>query len=110
MVPSPLPSGDLVGSGAGLLWTTQGAIMMTYPRENDKGKFIGHFWAIFNAGAVLGSAIAFIINKDVAVAASLSDSIYAAFISIMLIGTLTAFPLAPPSSVTHSNGDRIPLQ
>lgn len=74
--------------------------MMTYPRENDKGKFIGHFWAIFNAGAVLGSVIAFIINKDVAVAASLSGSIYAAFISIMLIGTLTAFSLAPPSSVS----------
>ncbi|KAF8947030.1 hypothetical protein BGZ52_008261, partial [Haplosporangium bisporale] len=50
-----IAAGGILGCGAGMLWTAQGAIMMAYPRENDKGKFIGYFWAIFNAGAVLGS-------------------------------------------------------
>ncbi|KAF9289086.1 hypothetical protein BGZ74_000796 [Mortierella antarctica] len=105
-----IAAGGILGCGAGLLWTAQGAIMMAYPRENDKGKFIGYFWAIFNAGAVLGSVIAFVINKDVIVAKNLEDPTYIAFISLMAVGTLIALSLAPPSSVTHSNGDHIQIQ
>ncbi|KAF9381170.1 hypothetical protein CPB97_007917 [Podila verticillata] len=93
-----IAAGGILGCGAGMLWTAQGAIMMAYPCENDQGKFIGYFWAIFNAGAVLGSAIAFIINKDVVIAKNLDDPTYIALISIMAIGTLTALSLAPPSS------------
>ncbi|KAG0337167.1 hypothetical protein BG000_005737 [Podila horticola] len=105
-----IAAGGILGCGAGLLWTAQGAIMMAYPRENDKGKFIGYFWAIFNAGAVLGSVIAFVLNKDVVVAKNLEDPTYIAFISLMAVGTLIALSLAPPSSVTHSNGDHIQIQ
>lgn len=32
--------------------------MMAYPTEAQKGVFIGIFWAIFNLGAVIGSAVA----------------------------------------------------
>jgi hypothetical protein len=93
-----------------MLWTAQGAIMMAYPREKNKGKYIGYFWAIFNAGAVLGSVIAFAINFNVTEAQSLGDPTYIAFIIIMAVGTLIALSLAPPSSVTHSNGDHILVQ
>ncbi|KAF9401960.1 hypothetical protein BGZ94_005036, partial [Podila epigama] len=103
-------AGGLLGVGAGLLWTAQGAIMMAYPRESDKGKYIGYFWAIFNAGAVLGSCITFGINKDVTVTKSLGDSTYIAFLVLMAIGTFIALTLAPPSTVTHSNGDKIKIQ
>ncbi|KAG0296307.1 hypothetical protein BGZ98_001020 [Dissophora globulifera] len=103
-------AGGLLGVGAGMLWTAQGAIMMAYPREKDKGKYIGYFWAIFNAGAVLGSVIAFAINFNVTEAQSLGDPTYIVFIVIMAIGTLIALSLAPPSSVTHSNGDHILIQ
>ncbi|KAK3816728.1 MAG: major facilitator superfamily domain-containing protein [Linnemannia elongata] len=84
-----IAAGGILGVGAGLLWTAQGAIMMAYPREQDKGKFIGYFWAIFNAGAVLGSVIAFAINYNVVVAQSLGDSTYIVFISLMAIGLPT---------------------
>ncbi|KAF9372559.1 hypothetical protein CPC16_002352, partial [Podila verticillata] len=47
---------------------------------------------------------------DVVVAKNLDDTTYIAFITIMAIGTLIALSLAPPSSVTHSNGDRIQIQ
>lgn len=33
--------------------------MMAYPTEAQKGAFIGIFWAIFNLGGVVGSAVAF---------------------------------------------------
>lgn len=37
-------AGALLGVCAGLLWCAQGAIMMSYPREEQKGKFIFIFW------------------------------------------------------------------
>ncbi|KAF8936844.1 major facilitator superfamily domain-containing protein [Dissophora ornata] len=105
-----ITAGGILGVGAGMLWTAQGTMMMAYPQEKDKGKYIGYFWAIFNMGAVLGSVIAFGINYNETEQKSLGDATYAVFIAIMAVGTLVALSLAPPSSVTHSNGDHILIQ
>ena len=51
----PIFAGALLGVCAGLLWTAQGAIMMSYPDEASKGRYISWFWMIFNLGAVIGS-------------------------------------------------------
>jgi MFS family permease len=50
-------AGTLLGVCAGLLWTAQGAIMMSYPPESSKGRYISWFWIIFNFGAVVGSLV-----------------------------------------------------
>jgi MFS family permease len=50
-------AGALLGVCAGLLWTAQGAIMMSYPPEHSKGRYISWFWVIFNMGAVIGSLV-----------------------------------------------------
>jgi MFS family permease len=50
-------AGAFLGVCAGLLWTAQGAIMMSYPPEHSKGRYISWFWIIFNMGAVIGSLV-----------------------------------------------------
>lgn len=50
-------AGALLGACAGLLWTAQGAIMMSYPEEGSKGRYISWFWIIFNLGGVIGSLV-----------------------------------------------------
>jgi hypothetical protein len=50
-------AGALLGVCAGLLWCAQGAIMMSYPPEASKGRYISWFWMIFNLGAVIGSLV-----------------------------------------------------
>ena len=50
-------AGALLGVCAGMLWAAQGAIMISFPKEEDKGKYISWFWMIFNLGAVLGSLV-----------------------------------------------------
>jgi MFS family permease len=50
-------SGLLLGCCAGVLWSAQGAIMMSYPPEKLKGRYISWFWIIFNFGAVIGSLV-----------------------------------------------------
>ena len=50
-------AGLLLGCCAGILWSAQGAIMMSYPTEKMKGRYISYFWIIFNLGAVIGSVV-----------------------------------------------------
>ena len=48
-------AGAMLGVCAGMLWAAQGAIMMSYPPEASKGRYISWFWMIFNLGAVIGA-------------------------------------------------------
>ena len=50
-------AGALLGLCAAMLWTAQGAVMMSYPPEKSKGKYIAWFWMIFNLGAVIGGLV-----------------------------------------------------
>ena len=50
-------AGALLGVCAGLLWAAQGAVMMSYPNEESKGRYISWFWMIFNLGAVIGALV-----------------------------------------------------
>ena len=52
-------AGAVLGGCAGLLWTAQGAIMMSYPKERSKGRYISWFWIIFNFGGVIGGLVSF---------------------------------------------------
>ena len=52
-----IAAGTVLGMCAGLLWTAQGSLMLAYPTEYEKGKFIGIFWSIFNLGGVVGAAV-----------------------------------------------------
>jgi MFS family permease len=52
-------AGTWLGICAGLLWTAQGTIMVSYPIENQKGTYFAWFWGIFNLGAVVGSLVGF---------------------------------------------------
>ena len=50
-------AGFFLGCCAGVLWSAQGAIMMSYPPEKEKGRYISWFWIIFNMGGVIGSLV-----------------------------------------------------
>ncbi|KAJ8088913.1 hypothetical protein PM082_014159 [Marasmius tenuissimus] len=52
-----IAAGAILGMCAGLLWSAQGSLMLSYPTEAEKGKYIAIFWSIFNLGAVLGAAV-----------------------------------------------------
>ena len=54
-------AGTMLGCCAGILWSAQGAIMVGYPPEESKGKYISWFWGIFNLGAVIGSLVSIVV-------------------------------------------------
>ena len=52
-----IAAGAILGICAGMLWTAQGSLMLAYPTEQEKGKFIGIFWTVFNLGSVVGASV-----------------------------------------------------
>ncbi|KAJ1796932.1 hypothetical protein LPJ59_003449 [Coemansia sp. RSA 2399] len=99
--------GAALGMGAGILWAAQGMIMVSYPREDEKGKYISIFWVIFNLGGLFGGILPFAINYYHS--GSLTDSVYVLFAILESSGAVVALFLAPPSSIVRDDGSRATL-
>ncbi|KAI5456318.1 major facilitator superfamily domain-containing protein [Mariannaea sp. PMI_226] len=99
-------SGALLGVCAGLLWTAQGAIMMSYPPEESKGRYISWFWMIFNLGAVIGSLIPLAQNIH-KTSGPVTDGTYAAFIVLMFIGAVLALFLCNADKVIREDNTKV---
>lgn len=103
-------AGVFLGLCAGLLWTAQGTIMVSYPNENMKGHFFAIFWAIFNMGAVIGSLILLGQNIDVTANATVGDGTYIGFIILMFLGAVIAMLLCNADDIVRDDGTRVILK
>ncbi|KAH7907552.1 MFS general substrate transporter [Hygrophoropsis aurantiaca] len=99
-------AGAILGVCASLLWTAQGAIMMAYPTEAQKGLYIGIFWAIFNLGGVVGSAVAFGANFH-SESNGVGNGTYIAFLILTLIGVVLPVFLVDPLKMIRSDGTKV---
>ncbi|ORX90817.1 hypothetical protein K493DRAFT_304586 [Basidiobolus meristosporus CBS 931.73] len=88
----------ILGVGAGILWTAQGVVMMSYPAEDQKGRCVGLFWILFNLGGVMGAFIPFGLNFH-SDKGAVSNSTYLAFLVIMILGALLGLILLAPWQV-----------
>ncbi|KAL1963035.1 hypothetical protein VTN77DRAFT_8783 [Rasamsonia byssochlamydoides] len=102
-------AGALLGVCAGLLWTAQGAIMLSYPTEAQKGRYFAWFWSIFNIGGCIGSLIPLGENIHVTANKTVSDGTYIAFIVLMFAGACLALCLCDASKIVRSDGSRVVL-
>ncbi len=101
-------AGALLGVCAGLLWTGQGTIMMSYPAEEKKGRYISYFWIIFNLGAVIGSLIPLGQNIN-SKGGPVTDGTYVGFIVLMALGAVLALFLANANSIQREDGSHVIL-
>ncbi|KYK56379.1 hypothetical protein DCS_03379 [Drechmeria coniospora] len=102
-------AGVLLGLCAGLLWTAQGTIMISYPNERQKGRYFAWFWAIFNMGAVIGSLIPLGTNIHTTANVTVADGTYIGFIVLMAFGAFLALFLCDASDVVRPDGSRVVL-
>lgn len=103
-------AGVFLGLCAGLLWTAQGTIMVSYPNESMKGHFFAWFWAIFNMGAVIGSLIPLGQNIRVKGNVTVGDGTYIGFICLMFFGAILAVLLCNAEDIVRSDGTRVILK
>ncbi|KAJ6787967.1 hypothetical protein PWT90_07073 [Aphanocladium album] len=100
-------AGAFLGVCAGILWCAQGAIMMAYPREEAKGRYISVFWIIFNLGAVIGSLVPLAQAVNDKYSDKASDGVYVAFIILMAIGAVLSFFLCNADKVIREDGSKV---
>jgi MFS family permease len=100
-------AGAFLGLCAGMLWTGQGAIMMSYPPEQSKGRYISWFWIIFNMGAVIGSLIPLGQNINTTTNGTVSDGTYIGFIVLMVVGAVLATLLCNADKIQREDGSRV---
>lgn len=55
--PFLITSGAVLGVLCSLLWTAQGAMLMSYPLPRHKGRYTSYVWTIFNLGAAGASLV-----------------------------------------------------
>ncbi|RCH84925.1 hypothetical protein CU097_005525 [Rhizopus azygosporus] len=111
LTPNPgftIATGAILGIGAGLLWTAQAGIMMSYPDEKDKGKAFSIFWMTFNLGATVGAAIS-LGNNFNNTTSTVSIGTYIGFMCIMGFGAFLSLALLPARKVIRSNGTPVSL-
>ncbi|KAJ1945567.1 hypothetical protein FBU59_002269, partial [Linderina macrospora] len=95
-------AGGVLGMGAGVLWAAQGVVMVAYPLEQEKGRFISIFWVIFNLGGLIGGLLPF--SLAFYRSGSLTDSVYLMFVMLECFGALMALMLAPATEVIRKDG------
>ncbi|KAI7849468.1 major facilitator superfamily domain-containing protein [Circinella umbellata] len=104
-----IASGAILGCCAGIFWSAQGAIMMSYPEEHNKGKYVAIFWTLFNLGGIAGSIIALVLNFENQTSGGVSTGTYTAFVIIVLFGVFLSLTLLPPSRVFRDDGTPVAM-
>jgi len=99
-------AGAVLGMCAGLLWTAQGSLMLAYPTESQKGKFIGIFWSIFNLGGVVGAAVSLGQNFH-SEADAVGNGTYIGFLVLTLIGVFIPLVMADPHKMIRADGTKV---
>jgi MFS family permease len=101
-----IASGAILGVCAGLLWAAQGSLMLAYPTESQKGTYIAIFWAIFNLGGIIGSAVSLGTNFN-NTSGTVGNGTYIAFIILTAIGIAIPSVMASPKKVIRSDGSKV---
>ncbi|KAA1470945.1 MFS general substrate transporter [Dentipellis sp. KUC8613] len=107
--PFVITAGALLGVTAGILWAGQGSLMLAYPIEDQKGKYIGIFWSIFNLGGVVGAAISLGNNfhSTVLCIDAVSNGTYIGFLVLAIIGVSIPLLMVDPSKMIRVDGTRV---
>ncbi|KAH8690017.1 major facilitator superfamily domain-containing protein [Talaromyces proteolyticus] len=100
-------AGAFLGICAAILWTAQGVIMVSYPTEEQKGRYFAWFWAIFNVGACIGSLIPLGQNIHTTTDSTVNDGTYIAFIVLMFVGACLAVFLCDGQRIIRSDGTKV---
>jgi len=101
-----IAAGAVLGVCAGLLWTAQGSLMLAYPTEQQKGRYIGVFWTIFNIGAVVGASVSLGQNFH-STANSVGNGTYIGFLVLTLLGVVIPFLMVNPNDMIRTDGTKV---
>ncbi|KAI7088258.1 MFS general substrate transporter [Hortaea werneckii] len=98
----------IIGITTGFLYVGETTAMLSYPKADDRGFYLGIWAAMRNSGSVIGGAINFSNNYEKASAGGIAWSTYLIFVGFECTGPLWAFLLSPTPKVRRRDGSKVP--
>ncbi|KAF8231542.1 MFS general substrate transporter [Tricholoma matsutake] len=92
-----IAAGAILGICAGFLWTAQGSLMLAYPTEGQKGRFVGIFWTFFNLGGIVGASLTLGQNFHSTIV----------FLCLTCIGVSLPMLMADPGGMIRTDGTKV---
>ncbi|KAH7118350.1 major facilitator superfamily transporter [Dactylonectria macrodidyma] len=99
----------LGGFTSGFLYVAETTAMLSYPKANDRGFYLGIWSAMRNSGSVIGGAINFSTNHSKSAAGGIAWATYLIFVGFECTGVIWAGLLSPTRRVRRRDGATIPM-
>ncbi|KAJ1914175.1 hypothetical protein IWQ60_008908 [Tieghemiomyces parasiticus] len=100
-------AGVFFGMTITLFWTAQGSLMLSYPTEEHRGKYLTTFFVSFSASGIVGGALTLALNFNNA-APTLGDTTYWVSTIMALVGAGLVLILKPNSGLIRDDGSSVP--
>ncbi|CAO1635379.1 unnamed protein product [Parajaminaea phylloscopi] len=97
------------GISAGFFWSTEGAIILSYPERHKLGRYVSYWLSFRVLGQLIGGAINLGLNAKNSRKGSISVGTYTVFIALQCLGPLAAMCISRPERVQRSDGTPVVL-
>ncbi|KAJ4399173.1 hypothetical protein N0V91_009630 [Didymella pomorum] len=95
------------GFTAGFLYVAETTAMLSYPRPEDKGFYLGIWSAMRNSGSVIGGAINFSTNSSRSSGGGVAWATYLIFVGFECSGLIWALLLSKTAKVQRRDGSKV---
>ncbi|GAA6042160.1 hypothetical protein JCM8097_004991 [Rhodosporidiobolus ruineniae] len=99
----------ICGACAGLYWAVEGAVILSYPEPEKRGRYLS-VWLFFkNSGQILAGAINLGTNIHRSTGGKVNYKTLITFIALQVVAIPVAFLISPPEKVQRKDGSKIVL-
>ncbi|TVY81455.1 UNC93-like protein [Lachnellula suecica] len=95
------------GITAGVFWAAEGAIMLSYPEPQTRGRYLAYWLAYRNGGSILGGVINLAFNYKGKKTGKLDWKTYIVFVALQCLGPVVGTMLSSPEKVRRRNDSRV---
>ncbi|KAI1300839.1 MFS general substrate transporter [Xylaria venustula] len=95
------------GLPAGIFWAAEGAIMLSYPEPEKRGRYLAYWLSYRNSGSILGGIINLAFDYKGTRTGKLDWRTYIVFVVLQVLGPGAAFFLSPPEKIRRRNGTKV---
>ncbi|KAI8312627.1 hypothetical protein K4K59_005737 [Colletotrichum sp. SAR11_240] len=91
----------------GIFWAAEGAIMISYPEDQKRGRYLAYWLAYRNGGSIVGGAINLAFNSTGKTTGKLDWRTYVVFVALQCLGPFVAMLLSTPEKVQRQDGRKV---
>ncbi|KAL4960104.1 major facilitator superfamily domain-containing protein [Aspergillus stella-maris] len=95
------------GITAGIFWAAEGAIMISYPIDSQRGRYLAYWLAYRNASSIVGGIINLAFNYSGKSTGKLDWRTYIVFVVLQCLAPFVAFFLSTPDKVQRADGQKV---